>query len=187
MHDPKESLETNIQETESQEKLPETPIIEEEPILTLLDDQINQLQQEVAELKDQLIWQKAENENLRKRQARELENAYKFASERLLKDLLPVIDSLNLGLQAALDTENEAVKQFITGSEMTLTMFQETLARHGIEEINPVGEKFNPELHEAVTMTPSEAHEPNTVIQVTQKGYLLNGRTVRAAQVIVSK
>lgn len=187
MHDPKESLETNIQETESQEKLPETPIIKEEPILTLPDDQINQLQQEVAELKDQLIWQKAENENLRKRQARELENAYKFASERLLKDLLPVIDSLNLGLQAALDTENEAVKQFITGSEMTLTMFQETLARHGIEEINPVGEKFNPELHEAVTMTPSEAHEPNTVIRVTQKGYLLNGRTVRAAQVIVSK
>lgn len=153
------------------------------------DEQIAKLSEEVALLKDQVIRERAENDNLRKRQERDLSNAYKFATERLIKDLLPVLDSLTLGLQAAeSNSENpDVITQFIEGSEMTLKILRETLLKHGVEEINPVGEKFNPEVHEAVTMVPSPEHENNTVMHVAQKGYVLNGRTIRAAQVVVVK
>ncbi|SUO95436.1 nucleotide exchange factor GrpE [Suttonella ornithocola] len=153
------------------------------------DEEIAKLSEQVAILKDQVIRERAENDNLRKRQERELSNAHKFAAERLIKDLLPVLDSLTLGLQAAEENAEkpEAIKQFIEGSEMTLKILRENLQKNGVEEINPVGEKFNPELHEAVTMVPSPEHENNTVLHVAQKGYVLNGRTVRAAQVVVAK
>lgn len=153
------------------------------------DEEIAKLSEQVAGLKEQVLRERAENDNLRKRQERELANAHKFATERLIKDLLPVLDSLALGLQAAESNADkpEAIAQFIEGSEMTLKILRENLQKHGVEEINPQGEKLNPELHEAVAMVPSPEHENNTVIQVAQKGYLLNGRTVRAAQVIVAK
>ncbi len=153
------------------------------------DLEIASLFEQVAALKDQVIRERAENDNLRKRQERELVNAHKYASEKLLKDLLPVLDSLSLGTQAARDNADkpDAITQFIEGSEMTLNMLNDTLARHGVEEVNPIGEKFNPEQHEAITMLPSEEHEPNTVTHVAQKGYLLNGRTIRAAQVVIAK
>ena len=157
------------------------------------DEENTALAEQVAALTDQFARARAENDNLRKRQARELSNAYKYATEKLHRDLLPVIDSLTLGLQAAKDSAeqetsgSEALAQFIEGLEMTHNMFRDILAKHGVEEIDPVGEKFNPQVHEAVTMMASADHQPNTVIQVAQKGYLLNGRTIRAAQVIVSK
>ena len=150
---------------------------------------IDKLNKQVSVLKDQVMRERAENDNLRKRQERELQSAHKFATERLIKDLIPVLDSLTLGVDAARNNENspEAIEQFIEGSEMTLKLLRETLAKHGVEELNPEGEKFNPELHEAVTALPNNDVAPNTVLHVAQKGYTLNGRVVRAAQVVIAK
>ena len=152
-------------------------------------EEIDKLGKQVSVLKDQVIRERAENDNLRKRQERELQSAHKFATERLIKDLIPVLDSLTLGVDAARKNENspEAIEQFIEGSEMTLKLLRETLAKHGVEELNPEGEKFNPELHEAVTALPNNDVAPNTVLHVAQKGYTLNGRVVRAAQVAIAK
>ena len=151
--------------------------------------EVKPLIEENADFKDKLVRALAENENLRKRQERELANAYKFATERLIKDLLPVLDALTLGLKSAQENQEkpEAIKQFIEGSQMTLKILLENLAKNGVEEINPVGEKFNPEFHEALTMLPNPELENNSIIDVAQKGYLLNGRTIRAAQVVVVK
>lgn len=151
--------------------------------------EIEKLDKQISVLKDQVMRERAENDNLRKRQERELQSAHKFATERLIKDLIPVLDSLTLGVDAARNNENksEALEQFIEGSEMTLKLLRETLAKHGIEELNPEGEKFNPELHEAVTALPNNDVAPNTVLHVAQKGYTLNGRVIRAAQVVIAK
>ena len=151
--------------------------------------EIDKLDKQVSVLKDQVMRERAENDNLRKRQERELQSAYKFATERLIKDLIPVLDSLTLGIDAARNNEHdsEALEQFIEGSEMTLKLLRETLAKHGVEELNPEGEKFNPELHEAVTALPNNDVAANTVLHVAQKGYTLNGRVIRAAQVIIAK
>lgn len=145
------------------------------------------LEAQVAQWKDQAMRAHAEMDNLRKRIDREKESALKFGNERLLKDLLPVLDSLVFGIDAARQSEDERMQQFTQGSEMTLKLFLDTLAKHGIKELNPVGEKFNPEYHEAVTALPNAEVEPNTVLHVAQKGYVLNGRSIRAAQVVVSR
>lgn len=149
--------------------------------------EIADLQAQVAGFKEQFIRERAENENLRKRFEREKEQALKYGSERLLKDLLPVLDSLVLGIEAARKSEDACMAQFVEGSEMTLKLLLDTLGKHGIEEISPEGEKFNPEFHEAVAALPNGDVEPNTVLHVAQKGYVLNGRSIRAAQVVVSR
>lgn len=146
-----------------------------------------ELEAQIAQWKDQAIRAHAEMDNLRKRFEREKEQALKYGSERLLKDLLPVLDSLSLGIEAARQSEDACMQQFIEGSEMTLKLFLDTLAKHGIEEISPEGEKFNPEFHEAVAALPNGEVEPNTILHVAQKGYVLNGRSIRAAQVVVAR
>lgn len=127
----------------------------------------------------------AELENLRKRSARDVEHAHKFALERFVRDLLPVRDSLEQGLQAARE-EDSGAEKLIEGKELTLRMLDKVLADHGVEEIDPQGSRFNPELHEAMTTQPSGDHEPDTVLMVLQKGYTLNGRLVRPARVVVA-
>ena len=192
-----QEIKEELEEISSQEEVvdensqppEELPEEENAEIEALSLEEIKQLIETVASLKDQVIRERAENENLRKRQERELANAYKFATERLIKDLLPVLDALTLGLKSAQENQEkpEAIKQFIEGSQMTLKILLENLAKNGVEEINPVGEKFNPEFHEALTMLPNPELENNSIIDVAQKGYLLNGRTIRAAQVVVVK
>lgn len=145
------------------------------------------LEAQIAQWKDQAMRAHAEMDNLRKRFEREKEQALKYGSERLLKDLLPVLDSLVLGIEAARKSEDACMAQFVEGSEMTLKLLLDTLGKHGIEEVSPEGEKFNPEFHEAVAALPNGDVEPNTVLHVAQKGYVLNGRSIRAAQVVVSR
>ena len=184
------SVNEQVEETVNQEAENEGENIDEFAEAKALSlEEIKQLIELSASLKDQVIRERAENENLRKRQERELANAYKFATERLIKDLLPVLDALTLGLKSAQENQEkpEAIKQFIEGSQMTLKILLENLAKNGVEEINPVGEKFNPEFHEALTMLPNPELENNSIIDVAQEGYLLNGRTIRAAQVVVVK
>ncbi len=134
---------------------------------------------------DQCLRLQAEIDNLRKRSERDLVNAHKFALEKIAAELLPVKDSLEMGLAAA--GENSDVHKLIEGSELTLKMLGAVLNKFNINEISPLNEKFNPEYHEAMSMQERDDVEPNTVVAVMQKGYLLNDRLVRPAMVMVSK
>lgn len=134
---------------------------------------------------DQCLRLQAELDNLHKRSRRDVENAHKFALEKFAVELLPVKDSLEMGISAA----NEAadVEKMLEGSEMTLKVLASALEKFGIKMVDPLNERFNPELHEAVSMQPQDDVEPNTVLIVVQKGYTLNERLIRPAMVVVSK
>ena len=141
-----------------------------------------------AEAKAEENWDKyiraaAELDNVRKRAARDVENAHKFALERFAGDLLAVCDSLEMANATEGDASVESLKE---GSEATLKLLLTTLQRFGIEEVNPEGEPFDPTLHEAMTMQPSPDVEPGSVLTVFQKGYSLNGRLLRPARVVVA-
>ena len=125
----------------------------------------------------------AETENVRKRASRDVEKARKYALENFGRELLAVVDSLEMGLAAAESADAESLR---TGSEATLKLLVTTLERFGITVVDPGGEPFDPELHEAMTMQPSGEVEPGSVLEVIQKGYALNGRLLRPARVIVS-
>lgn len=125
----------------------------------------------------------AELENVRKRSARDVENARKFALERFGKELLAVRDTLEMGLAAV---EGASIESLIEGKEATLKLLTSVLQQFGIEEVDPEGEPFDPELHEAISMQPSDSVEPGSVVNVVQKGYTLNGRLLRPAMVIVA-
>ncbi len=139
---------------------------------------------EIEALKDQLLRTVAESENIRRRASRDVENAHKYANEKLLEDLLPVLDSLEKALE--LPDQSDDAKAVLEGIEISLRIFRETLERSGVAIVDPIGEPFDPSKHEALAMVPSEEVEPNSVIEVIQKGYLLNERVVRAARVVVS-
>lgn len=128
----------------------------------------------------------AEMDNLRKRNQRDLENAHKFALEKFAAELLPVRDSLEMGIAAA-DGDNVDPAKLKEGSELTLKMLSNALEKFGITEVNPQGQRFDPQFHEAMSMQPRADVEPNTVVTVVQKGYLLNERLLRPAMVIVSQ
>jgi molecular chaperone GrpE len=131
----------------------------------------------------------AELENLRKRAERDLEHAHKFALERFALELLPVKDSLEMGLAAVPEANtDEAVTKLREGKEMTLKLLAQVFERFGIAKIDPRrGERFDPDVHEAMAMQESAECEPNTVLTAIQKGYLLNGRLLRPARVMVAK
>lgn len=159
----------------SEEASAETAI-EEDPVVVLqakADENWNNYLRAAAEL-----------ENVRKRSARDVDNARKFALDRFGADLLAVRDSLELGLQADVSADAEQLKK---GSEATLNLLTQTMERFGIAEVDPQGEPFDPELHEAMTMQPSAEVEPGSVLTVFQKGYTLNGRLLRPARVVVAQ
>ena len=128
----------------------------------------------------------AELDNTRKRAERDIEQARRFALERFAAELLPVKDSLEMGLNAASDAQDKA-GALIEGTEMTLKQLAQTFEKFGIVELDPQGERFNPEQHEAMATQPSTDAEPDTVLTVVQKGYMLNGRVLRAARVLVAR
>ncbi|MCU7853045.1 MAG: nucleotide exchange factor GrpE [Candidatus Thiodiazotropha sp. (ex Monitilora ramsayi)] len=135
---------------------------------------------------DQLMRTRAELENLRKRNQRDLENAHKFALEKFSQELLQVWDSLELGHQAAQD-EQADIPKLREGTELTLKLLTDVMQKNGIEQVDPDGQPFDPEYHQAMSMQEREDVAPNTVVAVVQKGYLLNGRLLRPAMVMVSK
>ena len=134
---------------------------------------------------DQCLRLQADIDNLRKRNERDLANAHKFALEKFAVDLLPVKDSLEMGLAAA--GENADIARLKEGGELTLKMLASAMDKYNIKEVNPLNEVFNPEYHEAMSMQERDDVVPNTVVTVVQKGYLLNDRLIRPAMVIVSK
>jgi molecular chaperone GrpE len=144
---------------------------------------IAELQAKTVENWDRYLRSAAEVENVRKRAVRDVEHARKFALENFGRDLLNVRDSLELGLAAA---DAADVESILAGSEATLKLLNTTFERFGIVEVDPEGEPFDPEFHEAMTMQSSADAEPGSVLTVIQKGYTLNGRLLRPARVIVA-
>lgn len=136
--------------------------------------------EEIGRLRDALLRTRAEMENFQKRAEREVEKSRKYAVEGLLRDLIPVIDSLDQGLEQSDSTDSE-------GLALTRKLLLDTLSRYGLEVLNPAGEPFDPRWHEAISMQPSEEHEPDIVITVLQRGYGLHDRVIRPARVIVAR
>lgn len=148
-----------------------------------LEAQLEQAQAKASENWEQYLRAKAEMDNLRRRNAKDIENAHKYGIEKFVNELLPVLDSMVLGL-AAEDASAESMRE---GMELTMSMLHKMMEKLNIEEIDPLNEKFDPEKHQAMTMQPNADVEPNTVIAVMQKGYSLNDRLIRPAMVMVSK
>jgi len=135
---------------------------------------------------NELLRARAELDNIRRRAERDVENAHKYAVEKFVQELLPVIDSLEMGLLAA-NAENADIEKLKEGTELTIKLFTDCVQKFGVAVTNPVGEVFNPEFHQAMSMQESAEHKPDTVLAVMQKGYLLHGRLARPAMVVVSK
>lgn len=153
-------------------------------------DPVTALEEQLQEAKDQTLRVQAEMHNLRRRVDRDIENAHKYALENFLVELLPVVDNLERGLvtiDSLLDGKDEAQKAIGEGIALTLKSFVDVLTRHKVTQIDPTNASFDPEFHQAMTMVPHPELPANTVIEVFQKGYLLNGRLVRPAMVVVSK
>ena len=148
-----------------------------------LEAQLEAAQAKASENWEQFIRAKAEMDNLRRRNAKDVENAHKYGIEKFVNELLPVMDSMSLGL-AAEDASAESLRE---GMELTMNMLVKMMEKLGIEEIDPMNEKFDAEKHQAMSMQPNPDVEPNTVIAVMQKGYSLNERLIRPAMVMVSK
>jgi molecular chaperone GrpE len=144
------------------------------------------LETQVEELQEALIRSQADLQNVRRRAERDVENAHKYAVEKFVKDLLAVLDSMDRALELAETTEGFDAAM-LEGTQMTHKLLLDTAAKHGVEPINPVGEAFDPQEHQAMSMVESADHEPNTVMAVMQKGYKLEGRVIRAAMVMVTK
>lgn len=154
------------------------------------EEKLVALEAELATVKKALgeadIRAQAEIQNMRRRAERDVQHAHKFALEKFAGDLLSVADNLERGL-GALAAEDESVKAAREGIELTLKSLLDVFGKYNLEQISPSDEPFNPELHEAMTMVPVPGVDPNTVIDVLEKGYQLNGRLIRPARVVVSK
>ena len=144
------------------------------------------LAERVQTLEEELLRNRAEMENQRKRSLRDLEQARRFGLERVLADLVQVADNLERGLEAA-EQPGATMESIKEGKALTLTQLNKVLKSQGVEEVDPMGKAFDPELHQAMSMVPREDVPPNTVVIVVQKGYTLNGRLVRPAMVMVSQ
>ncbi|MEI8655542.1 MULTISPECIES: nucleotide exchange factor GrpE [Vibrio] len=159
---------------------------EQEAKIAQLEAALLSTEQRLKDQQDSVLRAKAEVENMRRRSEQEIDKARKFALNRFAEELLPVIDNLERAIQAA-DMDNEAIKPVIEGVELTHKTFIGVIEKFGLKEINPEGEAFNPEFHQAMSIQESPDHESNTVMFVMQKGYELNGRVVRPAMVMVAK
>ena len=151
-----------------------------------LGARVQVLEEQLAAAQDQSLRTAADLQNVRRRAEQDVEKAHKFALEKFAGDLLPIIDSLERGLELS-DAADEKIKPMREGIELTLKMFHDTLKRYNLETVDPHGEPFNAEHHQAMAMQESAELEPNSVLKVFQKGYLLNGRLLRPAMVVVSK
>ncbi len=143
-------------------------------------------EEECSRAEDKLLRIQAEMQNLRRRTEQDIERAHKFGQERFSSELLVVMDNLERALNAASEHDDEVVKAIHEGVNLTLKSFADCFAKFNIEEVDPMGEPFDPALHQAMSIQENGEVEPNTVIAVMQKGYTLHGRVLRPAMVVVS-
>ena len=152
-----------------------------------LEEQLKtQIEEAANKEQDILLRSRAEIENLRRRTEQDVEKAHKFALEKFSKDILNTIDNLERALATPANKEDESVKALFDGVELTLKELVSTVGRFGVEAVGVVGEAFNPDLHQAISMQPAEGFETNQISVVLQKGYTLNGRVIRPAMVMVA-
>ena len=158
----------------------------EEAVEQDLEAMLTEAQKEAESQKELALRTMADMENLKRRTRMDIESAHKFALEKFVNELLPVLDSMEMGIDAA-GKEDATAQSIAEGLDMTFKQFLDVLQKFNVERVNPEGEKFDPQLHEAMTMVPSPDHESQTVMEVFQKGYVLNERLVRPARVIVAE
>lgn len=151
-----------------------------------IEQQLEKTRATVKDYWDQIMRLKAEMENNRKRAQRDIENAHKYALKNFSEALLPVVDSMEMAQQAA-EAENASLESISEGNKLTMTMFMQILEKYGLKQLNPVGEKFDPEQHQAISMVEDDNVEADHIVSVMQKGFLLNERLVRPAMVVVAK
>ena len=176
----------NLQEQDGQTVEGEgTNAVSDDP-MDKLESELQAARLEAAEARQDMLRMQADMENLRKRLVREHEKARLRTLERFMGDLLPVRDSLERGLEAASDPA-ATVEALTEGKHLIMKMLAKAMGDHGLQTIDPVGEAFDPEKHEAMTMLTSDQHDENTVIDVIEKGYQLHDRLIRPAKVVVSK
>ena len=146
-------------------------------------ENVQDLLAEIESLRDKVLRAEAEMQNVRRRADRDVENAHKFGLERLVQQILPVVDSLEKALEAKTNQDDPVIQ----GVELTFKLLQDLMSKESINVIDPLGEPFDPNLHEAMSMIENRELEPNSVFAVVQKGYTLNERLVRPAMVMVTK
>ena len=151
-----------------------------------VDTEVEKLRAEVLAAKDQVLRAQAEMQNVRRRAEQDVEKAHKFALDRFAADIVTVADNLERAL-GTIDRGDDKQKPVAEGIELTLKSLLDTLLKHGIRQLNPTGEPFNPQEQEAIAMVPNPAMEANHILDVMQKGYILNGRVIRPARVVVVK
>lgn len=172
--------------TEQAEPADETASDALEEAIARVQELEDQLAETAKKEQDLLLRSRAELDNMRRRAEQDVEKAHKFALEKFSKDILNTIDNLERALATPANKEDEAVKSLFDGVELTLKELLATVARFGVEPVGAVGETFNPELHQAISMQSAEGFETNQITVVLQKGYLLNGRVIRPAMVMVA-
>ena len=181
-----EELEQDLQSQEvdvEEQKQVEDPL---EEAIARVQELEAQLAETAKKEQDLLLRTRAEIDNIRRRTEQDVEKAHKFALEKFAKDILNTIDNLERALATPANMEDESVKALFNGVELTLKELLATVARFGVEPVGVVGEIFNPDLHQAISMQPMEGFETNQITTVLQKGYLLNGRVIRPAMVMVA-
>ena len=181
-----EELEQDLQSQEvdvEKQKNMEDPL---EEAIARVQELEAQLAETAKKEQDLLLRTRAEIDNIRRRTEQDVEKAHKFALEKFAKDILNTIDNLERALATPANIEDESVKALFDGVELTLKELLATVARFGVEPVGVVGEIFNPDLHQAISMQPMEGFETNQITTVLQKGYLLNGRVIRPAMVMVA-
>ena len=176
------SQEQNAEQEEAQAK-------EEDPHVTIaaLKSQLEVLAKQALSDKEKMLRAVAEADNSRKRAEADVERERKYALEKFVKALIPVVDSLDMALEAGKSKTENAEDAMVQGVEATLRLFLKELSSFGVERINPVGEPFDPNVHQAISMIPSKDVKPNCIVSVMQKGFILNGRVVRPAMVMVAR
>ena len=181
-----EELEQDLQSQEmdvEEQKQGEDPL---EEAIARVQELEAQLAETAKKEQDLLLRTRAEIDNIRRRTEQDVEKAHKFALEKFAKDILNTIDNLERALATPANMEDESIKALFNGVELTLKELLATVARFGVEPVGVVGEVFNPDLHQAISMQPMEGFETNQITTVLQKGYLLNGRVIRPAMVMVA-
>ena len=180
-----EAVVEETQQTEPSQEL--DPLEEAIARVQELEEQLKtQIEEAANKEQDILLRSRAEIENLRRRTEQDVEKAHKFALEKFSKDILNTIDNLERALATPANKEDESVKALFDGVELTLKELVSTVGRFGVEAVGVVGEAFNPDLHQAISMQPAEGFETNQISVVLQKGYTLNGRVIRPAMVMVA-
>ncbi|WP_156262552.1 nucleotide exchange factor GrpE [Haemophilus sp. C1] len=181
----KDAVVEEVQQAEPSQEL--DPLEEAIARVQELEEQLKtQIEEAANKEQDILLRSRAEIENLRRRTEQDVEKAHKFALEKFSKDILNTIDNLERALATPANKEDESVKALFDGVELTLKELVSTVGRFGIEAVGVVGEAFNPDLHQAISMQPAEGFETNQISVVLQKGYTLNGRVIRPAMVMVA-